>query len=106
MMTNSDCEGQIFLSHPHTNNGIFFLLTTKYHILYYKNMHMRRRRPENPEYTEMRHGDAIFNISMMSQIDVQLFVFYLSRRLVRVCEIELSHMGKNSGYPDLVCKNK
>ena len=23
-----------------------------------------------------------------------LFVFYLSHRLVRVCEVELSHMGK------------
>ena len=24
MMANSDCEGWIFLSHPHTNNGLFF----------------------------------------------------------------------------------
>ena len=28
VMTNGDNEGQIFLSHPHTNNGFFFLLTT------------------------------------------------------------------------------
>ena len=28
VMTNGDPEGQIFLSHPHTNNGFFFLLTT------------------------------------------------------------------------------
>ena len=27
---------------------------------------------------------------------------YLSHGLVRVCEIELSHMGKHSGIPDLV----
>ena len=27
MMTNGDHEGQIFLSHPHTNKGFFFLLT-------------------------------------------------------------------------------
>ena len=33
-----------------------------------------------------------------------LFFFYLSQRLVRVCEIELSHMGKNNGNPDLVCE--
>ena len=26
--------------------------------------------------------------------DVQLFVFYLTHELVRVCVIELSHMGK------------
>ena len=30
MMTNGDHEGQIFLSHPHTKNRIFFLLTIKY----------------------------------------------------------------------------
>ena len=27
VMTNSDQEGWIFLSHPHTNNGFFFFLT-------------------------------------------------------------------------------
>ena len=27
-MTNADSEGQIFLSYPHTNNRLFFLLTT------------------------------------------------------------------------------
>ena len=32
--------------------------------------------------------------------EVQLFIFYLSLRLVQVCEIELSHMGN----PDLVCE--
>ena len=37
---------------------------------------------------------------------VRLFVFYLSLGLVRVCEIELSHMGKNSGNSDLVCEKK
>ena len=29
VMTNGDHEGRIFLSHPHTNNGFVFLLTTK-----------------------------------------------------------------------------
>ena len=33
VMTNGDPEGRIFLSHPHTNNGLFFLLTIKYCIL-------------------------------------------------------------------------
>ena len=37
-MTNGDREERIFLSHPHTNNGFFILLTTKYLILYWKNM--------------------------------------------------------------------
>ena len=32
LMTKGDREWHIFLSHPHTNNGFFFLLTTKYFI--------------------------------------------------------------------------
>ena len=28
VMTNGDPEGRIFLSYPHTNNRLFFLLTT------------------------------------------------------------------------------
>ena len=28
MITNGDPEGRIFLSYPHTNNRLFFLLTT------------------------------------------------------------------------------
>ena len=30
--------------------------------------------------------------------------FYLSHRLVRVCEIKFSYMSKNNGNPDLVCE--
>ena len=107
MMTIGDREGQIFLSHPHTNNGFFFLLATKYLILYWKGL---KRLPENPEIAEVRHDDVILTLqchrSMCGQLadDVRLFVFYLSHGLVRVCEIELSHMGKNQGNPDLVCE--
>ena len=36
---------------------------------------------------------------------VQLFVFYLDHRLVQVCELELSHMGKSNEDPDLMCEN-
>ena len=36
--------------------------------------------------------------------DVCLFAFYVSRGLVRVCEKELSNMGKSNGTPDLVCE--
>ena len=32
VMPNGDLEGQIFLSHSHTNNELFFLLTIKFHI--------------------------------------------------------------------------
>ena len=57
MMTNGDPEGRIFLSHPHANNGSFFLLTTWYHILYWKNM---KRLPENPKFADMRRH---FNVN-------------------------------------------
>ena len=33
VMTNGDPEGRIFLSYRHTNNGLFFLLTTVFFIL-------------------------------------------------------------------------
>ena len=36
VMPNGDRERKIFLSHSHTNNGLFFLLATKYLILYWK----------------------------------------------------------------------
>ena len=49
MMTNGDPEGRIFLSHPHTNNGFFFLLAIKYLILCLKVL------PEVPECAEMQH---------------------------------------------------
>ena len=32
--------------------------------------------------------------------------FYLPHGLVWVSEIELSHMGKNNCYPDLVCEKQ
>ena len=32
VMTNGDPEGWIFLSHPHSNSGLFFMLTIKYGI--------------------------------------------------------------------------
>ena len=46
-MAYGDSKGRIFLSHPHTNHGLYFLLTTKYPFLYWENM---ERLPENAEY--------------------------------------------------------
>ena len=43
----SDDEGQIYLSHPHTNNELFFLLTTKCLILYWQK-DKKKQRPEYP----------------------------------------------------------
>ena len=36
---------------------------------------------------------------------MRAFRYHLSHRLVWVCEIELSQMGKNKGNPDLVFDN-
>ena len=47
-MINSDPEGRIFLSYPHTNNGFFYLLTTVFIYLFLNKL------PEVPEYTKMQ----------------------------------------------------
>ena len=67
MMTSCDCEGQIFLSRPHTYSGSFVLLTTKYRISYWKH---EKRLPINHEYTEIRHGDVILGLQYISRSDV------------------------------------
>ena len=45
LMTNGNPEGQIFLSYPHTNNGLFFLLTTVFFL---------NKLPEVSEYAKMQ----------------------------------------------------
>ena len=59
VMTIVDREGWIFLSHPHTHDGYYFLLTTKYLIFILEDV---KRLPENPESAEMRHGDVILTL--------------------------------------------
>ena len=49
--------------------------------------------------TSFKHYNDVTDQPVAS---VQLFVFYLALWLVWVCEIEISHMGKNNGNPDLV----
>ena len=103
VITNGDHERRIFLSHPQMNNGFFFLLTTKYLILcwikYEKDFHKILN-------TLRCAWSCNFNITLTSQIDMRqmcgCLVFYFFHGLVRVCEIELSRMGKNDGNPDLV----
>ena len=46
MMTNGDPEGRIFISYPHTNNRLFFLLTTAFFML--------KKLPKVPEYAKMQ----------------------------------------------------
>ena len=66
---------------------------------------MKKKLPEIPEYIKMRHSDVILNILMMSQkdmrpADVWLFVLYLFRWLVRVCEIDFSHIPTHTRSSD------
>ena len=77
VITIGDREGRIFLSHPHTNNGAFFLLTTLKYLIYISKTW--KRLPENPEYAEMGHGDVIFNfyndVTDRRAASMRLFVF-------------------------------
>ena len=57
VMTNRDCEGRIFLSHPHTNNGFFFLFTIKKPHFY----------TVNPHYTDTLYNSKIlYNVRSVS----------------------------------------
>ena len=60
MMTNGDCERRIYLSHPHTNNGLLFMLTIKYRILCcikVRNMaKIRNRYNQAPHLTQDANG--------------------------------------------------
>ena len=59
VMTNGDCEGSIFLSHPHTNDGFFSCSPLNNSFYIGKTW---KRLPESPEYAEMRHGDIILTL--------------------------------------------
>ena len=90
MMTYGDRVGRIFLSHPHTNNGSLFLLNTLRYDMVTSFYHFN-------DVTERR-------AAIMRPTCGCSFFFYLILGLVRVITIELYHMGKNNGNPDLVCK--
>ena len=92
VMTKSDREGRIFLSNPHTNNVYFFLLDTKYFILYWEKN--GKKASKNPEYAQMRHGYVILTFNDVTDrrgVSVRptwgCSFFYLSQRLLWVCEI-------------------
>ena len=93
VITIGDREGQIFLCLPHMNSGLFFLLTTKFRILYCENMKKGFQNILNSLRYDMVTS---LNITMTSRIDVRpafgrraAVHFYLSHGLVQV---ELYHM--------------
>ena len=66
--TTGDREERIFLSYPHTNNGFCFLLTTRYLILYWKDMKKTSRKSWIRWDATWWHN---FKITMASRIDMQ-----------------------------------
>ena len=52
VMTNGDPEAQIFLSYPHTNNGLFFCCSPLF--LYILFISLKKKLPEVPEYAKMQ----------------------------------------------------
>ena len=71
MMILYDREGQIFLSHPQTNNE--FHAHHYVTVLIFKTNTLKRL-PEVPEYDELRHNVTRrrhFNIKMTLRIDVR-----------------------------------
>ena len=59
VMTIGVRKGRIFLSHPHKNNGFFFLLTTKYLILYWKDM---KRLPDHLRFIVLNQNEESNNV--------------------------------------------
>ena len=57
VMTNGDPEGRIFLSYHHTNNGLFFLLTTVLFIYIFCN-----NLPEVSEYAKMQFHMMLLDV--------------------------------------------
>ena len=66
MMTYGDPEGRIFLTYPHTNNGIFFLLTTVCiyllinQFIYLFIYLLKKKLIEVPEYAKMQFHRMTF----------------------------------------------
>ena len=58
MMTNGDPEEPIFLSYPHMNNGLFFLLT-------FFCFFLKKKLPEVPEYAKMQ-------LDMMTSLNITM----------------------------------
>ena len=76
MMTNGYHEGQIFLSHPHTNNGFFFLFTTKYLILYWKHEKGFRKMLNTLRFDMVTSFEHYNNVTDQRATDMHLFVLF------------------------------
>ena len=102
-MTNGYREGRTFVSHPHTNNGFFLLLSIKYCIFIFKKGFQKILNTLSYDIIWWRYFNNNNDITFLPTCGSLFFIF--STGWYRVWEVELSHMGKNSRNPNLVCKN-
>ena len=86
VITNGDHEGQIFLSHPHTNNGLFFLHTIKYNIFIFKSSWIQLGATYFNEVTLTCW--IAYDVTCLSTCGCSIFIFPTG--WYRVCEIEFS----------------
>ena len=100
--TNVDREGRIFLSHPHTNNGVAYCSCSPLNISFYiKGFQIIMNSQKSDMVTSFyNHNDA----TGRRATSTRPFVFYLSLGLVRVCEINRSHhwcsVGTEKSQPE------
>ena len=96
VIANSDREWRISLSHPHTSNGFFFLLTTKYLIYIRKHEKGLQKILNNWDATYIWDGDVILTLQWRHILtcghDGAFRFFYLSHGL----EQGISHIGRTA----------
>ena len=87
-------KGCIFLSQPHINSGFFWCLPLNTTFSYSKKAEYAARLSATHHDDVTRHPPCCCSI------------YILPTGWYVVCEIEVSHIGKNSRNPNLVCKKK
>ena len=62
VVINVDPEGHIFVSHPHTTNGFYFLLTIKYCIFMLKKGSQKLLNMGHDMMTSHKHNNGVVGI--------------------------------------------
>ena len=108
VMANSNQEGCIFLSYPHMNKGFFFLLAISYRIFIFEKREKCFQRFLNTLRFDIQMALCIILTLQwrQSQIDLRVFVLYLSHGLIGdMWNRIFTYICKNSENHDLVRKN-
>ena len=90
-------EGRIFLSHPHTNIRFVFFCSPLNTSFILDKTRKTFQKILNTLRCDMEASFLHYSDVMDQRTaSMRLLVYYLSLWLVRVCEIEISHMGKTT----------